>query len=440
MKMIWNILVVVVFLCAVQCGSATRPVIANSPTQQTALSSLPYYPLTIEADLAPLFAAIGDKPIVLLGEDSHGTATYYNWRSAISKELITRHGFSMVTIEGDWVDTYRLNEYIRKNQVNTTITAVLKQFDRWPQWLWANNEFAEFAGWLHQYNNASERQASIYGLDVYSFEEALDYLRAHTMDATFLKHLQNAKQCLQPYRNDAMAYQRAVRKGKANCGAVVNNVWLRVNELVGANQRKDEDAFLLLQHAAVLHSGERYFRRTVVNEMSSWNIRDRHMYETLQRLRSQYGASTKIIVWAHNTHIGDAHYTDMPGRGRTNLAELLRNGVGRDSVFSVGFGSNTGHVIAAKRWDSAYEQMHFVEAREGSIEHVLSRAGAGNKLMLSSEVKNHPVLQNWLFQRAIGIVQNPRGGLLGSYVNSLLPERYDAFLFFEKSEPLTPLY
>jgi erythromycin esterase len=162
------------------------------------------------------------------------------------------------------------------------------------------------------------------------------------------------------------------------------------------------------------------------------------MFETIKRLLQQY-ANTKIVVWAHNTHVGDAHYTDMPGRGRTNLAELLRKEYGYENVFAVGFGSNKGTVIAAQKWDSAYQQMRFIEAREGSLESILSKLGKGNKLVLSKEAGSHPQLQEWLPQRAIGVVQNPRAGLLGSYVQSLIPKRYDAFIFFEESHAVAPL-
>ncbi|HEX8334015.1 MAG TPA: erythromycin esterase family protein [Segetibacter sp.] len=427
---------VLYFACNANKIIPSQPIAKNPKTKAAQISS---YPLSGDKDLDVLLDAIGNSRLVLLGEDSHGTSEYYTWRAAITKRLIIEKGFDIVALEADWADTYRLNDLFNGQKKDSSeVVSLLKQFDRWPQWLWANKEFAQLLQWMNGFTATYNKNINIYGLDAYSFEEALDSLIAGLSDRALLQIAQNVKQCLQPYRNDAMAYQRAVHKGSANCGDAVNRLWVSINRLQGAGKPDREVNFLLQQSSRVLFNGERYFREAVHNNLGAWNIRVRHMAETVTKLLEHHGTKSKILVWAHNTHIGDARFTDMPGRGRSNIGEMLRKDYPKD-VFIVGFGAYKGSVIAAQKWDTAYQVMNVAAAKTGSIEHLLHADGGGNKIILMNEVANNPLFAKWLTQRAIGVVANPRGGLLGSYVPSHIQKRYDAFIYFDETHAVHPL-
>ncbi|MCW3106535.1 MAG: protein-L-isoaspartate O-methyltransferase [Segetibacter sp.] len=433
--------IISILACSCKTGKPTAALPASAAVAKTKPAQITHHILATDKDLDVLLAEIGNARVVLLGEDSHGTSEYYTWRAAITKRLVQEKGFGIVALEADWTDTYRLNNLltgIRKDSGD--VASFLKQYDRWPQWLWANEEFVQLMQWMNAFNTTANNKISIYGLDVYSFEEALDTLIASLHDKPILPIAQNVKQCLQPYYNDAMAYQRAVQNGAANCGDAVNRLWLSVNNLTGANKTNNKADFVLQQNARVLFNGERYFRGTVQNRMGAWNIRDRHMAETIKGLLDHYGSQSKIIVWAHNTHIGDARFTDMPGRGRSNISEMLRKEYGNENVSIVGFGSYKGSVIAAQKWDTSYQTMEVAPARTGSIEQLLHADGGGNKIILMKEVENNPLLGKWLIQRAIGVVENPRNGLSGTYVTSQIQKRYDAFIYFDETHPLHPLH
>lgn len=426
------------------CCTTHKPGIAIPASSSVTTAKPPQIPghvLVSDKDLDVLLDSIGNARVVLLGEDSHGTGEYYRWRAAITKRLIQEKGFDIVALEADWADTYRLNNLLTGIKKDSSeVVALLKQYDRWPQWLWANEEFVNMLQWMNTFAVTANKKISIYGLDVYSFEEALDTIIANLHNKPTLQIAQNVKQCLRPYNNDALEYQRAVKNGSANCGDAVNRLWLYVNNLTGANKTNNDENFLLHQNARVVFNGERYFRGTVQNRIGAWNIRDRHMAETVKALLDHGSNHSKIIVWAHNTHVGDARFTDMPGRGRSNVGEMLRKQYGNENVFIVGFGSYKGSVIAAQKWDTTYQTMAVAPARTGSIEQLLHADGGGNKMIFMKDVENNPLFDKWLLQRAIGVVENPKNGLLGSYVSSQIQKRYNAFIFFDDTHPLHPLH
>lgn len=409
---------------------------ANAAIKQ---AQIPHYALKTDKDLEVLLNEIGNARVVLLGEDTHGTSEHYIWRSNITKRLLQEKGFNIVALEADWTDTYKLNNLIKDGITDSsTVISLLKQYDRWPSWIWANEEFADFFQWMNEFSRSKINKISIYGLDVYSFEEALDTLIAILRDNPTLQIAQNVKQCLAPYQNDALKYQQAVRKGAANCSDAVNRLWLYVNNLTEPNKQNNEANFLLQQSGRVVFNGERYFRGTVHNRLGAWNIRERHMAETIKSLLEHRGSSSKIIVWAHNTHVGDARFTDMPSRGRSNLGEMLRKDFG-NGVFIVGFGTYKGSVLAAQKWDTASQTMEIAPAKTGSIEQLLHADGRGNKIVLMKELTNNPLFNKWLIQRAIGVVENPQRGL-GSYVPSQIQNRYDAFIYFDETHAIHPLF
>jgi len=392
-------------------------------------------PLRSPADLDPLLARVGDAACVLLGEASHGTHDYYTWRAEISKRLIVEKGFSFIAVEGDWPDCYRVNQFI-KGDTGTSARETLHAFSRWPTWMWANEEMVELAAWLRQHNDGCEKKVGFYGLDVYSLWESLyrvlGYLGKNAPSA--LPAARRAFQCFGPYGEEAQDYARATHWVGASCEDDVVAMLSDLRRLA----RRDEEGFDAEQNALVVREAERYYRTMVRGGPESWNVRDRHMMDTLDRLIRRQGA--KAIVWEHNTHIGDARFTDMAGDGMVNVGQLARERYGEDKVVLVGFGSYTGGVIAGREWDAPMERMAMPSGRPGSWEDVLHRAGQTDSLLLFDEESRNSRLLQERGHRAIGVVYHPEYEARGNYVPTVLPRRYDAFLFIDRTEALQPLH
>lgn len=319
-------------------------------------------PLEEPADLDPLLDAIGEARYVLLGEASHGTADYYLWRARLSQRLITEKGFSFIGVEGDWPDCYAINRYIKGyDHAGENAASVLRAFKRWPTWMWANWEIAAFAEWLRNLNRtrATSEQVGFYGLDVYSLHESLaaviEYLQQNVPEAA--ETAKRATRCFEPFVEDNQSYAWHTAFTPRSCEK-------EVIELLGAVRRQTRDfpadpeaAFNAEQNAWVAVEGERYYRTMLLGDAASWNIRDGHMADTLVRLMNRHGPQAKAIVWAHNTHIGDARATDMAEVGMFNIGELIRERHADAGVRLIGFGSYQGTVIAGQEWDEQMEQM-----------------------------------------------------------------------------------
>jgi len=401
-------------------------------------------PLRSPADLDPLLARIGSARCVLLGEASHGTHEYYTWRAEISKRLIQEKGFSFIAVEGDWPDCYRVNRFI-KGFPDSEASAydVLHAFARWPTWMWANREIVELAEWLRRYNNQPEaRRVGFYGLDVYSLWDSLyqimSYLRR--TDGEALEAARRAFRCFQPYGEDEQQYARATRMIPECCENEVVELLQAIRAQAPAYSQDGREAhFAAEQNALVLKNAEAYYRTMVLSNAESWNVRDQHMAETLSRLLDFHGVGAKAIVWEHNTHIGDARFTDMADDGMVNIGQLARERYGEDQVVLIGFGSHRGSVIAADEWEAPMERMKVPEARPGSWEDLLHQAGADNKWLLFDSAMSEEWLQK-RGHRAIGVVYHPGYERFGNYVPTVLSRRYDAFLYLDATQALWPLH
>jgi erythromycin esterase-like protein len=402
-------------------------------------------PLDRPADLDPLLERIGNAHYVLLGEASHGTSEYYQWRAAISQRLIREKGFSFIAVEGDWPDCYRANRYVKGfHDSGTDAQEVLEAFVRWPTWMWANEEVVNLAEWLRRHNEGlkEHKKVGFYGLDVYSLWDSLyailGYLRKS--DPSLLPAARRALICFQPYGEDVQQYARATALVPTSCEDEVIDLLraLRAKEQQYFDGR--EEYFTAEQNALVVKNAEAYYRAMVRGGPESWNIRDWHMTDTLERLMRHHGPSAKAIVWEHNTHIGDARYTDMADEGMVNVGQLVRERHSREGVFLVGFGSHRGSVIAAKDWEAPIENMRVPPAREGSWEDVLHRTGGANKLLLLDEVRTVDEFNSERGHRAIGVVYHPEYEQFGNYVPTVLPRRYDAFCYFDETRALHPLH
>ena len=400
-------------------------------------------PLEGDRDLDPLLECIGDARYVLLGEASHGTSEYYTWRARLSQRLITEKGFSFIAVEGDWPDCYRVNRYIKgKADCGSSAREVLHAYYRWPTWMWANEEIVNLTEWLHGHNRQlpDEQKVGFYGLDVYSLwdslEAILDYVKKE--DGSAVDAALQAFRCFQPYAEDPQEYAMATMMVPRTCEDAVVRLLGELREQAPGWDDGDREAFFCAeQNALVARNAERYYRTMVRGGGASWNVRDTHMAETLERLMQHHGPDAKAIVWEHNTHIGDARATDMADAGMVNTGQLVREAHAPEDVVLVGFGSYGGSVIAGSSWGAPMQAMPVPDAEQDSWEDVLHRVAPQNHLLIF----DHPdQFADWRSHRAIGVVYNPAHERLGNYVPSRLSRRYDAFLYIDRSHALHPLH
>lgn len=405
------------------------------------------WPLQSKADLKPLFKRIGDARIVMLGEASHGTHEFYTWRSYITRKLIEEKGFNFIAVEGDWPDCYLMNRFIKGYDTGTkSAFKVLQAFNRWPTWMWANWETVALADWLHEHNKnlPGNRRAGFYGLDVYSLWESLDsilsYLEKH--DGMALSAARNAFRCFEPYNKDeGRSYAKATKLVPELCEQEVVSMLSEIRQKLPQYNSDHENVLNVEQNAIVAVNAERYYRAMIQGGPLSWNIRDRHMADTLNRLLDFHGPQSKAIIWAHNTHIGDARATDMINEGMYNIGELARLEHREKGVVLVGFGSYKGSVVAGRSWGSRMEIMELPEAGEGSLEDLLHKARRGNSLLVMDDFLNNEVLmENHIGHRAVGVVYNSQYEKYGNYVPTILPLRYDLFIHLENTTALKPLH
>jgi erythromycin esterase len=403
------------------------------------------YPLEGRNSLDPLMKRIGDARIVMLGEASHGTHEYYNWRSYITRRLIEEKGFHFIAVEGDWPDCYRLNRYIKNyNDPGKGAFKVLHEFNRWPTWMWANWEIVALADWLQKYNDGRplNQKVGFYGLDLYSLWESMDsiihYLKK--TDPRALRVAEEAFTCFEPYRKEeGQAYARATMFVPELCENEVVHLLKEIRTKLPTYNTDHENVFNAEQNALVMVNAEKYYRTMVHGGPHSWNLRDEHMEDTLDRLLEFHGEKSKAVIWAHNTHVGDARATDMVQEGMYNIGELARMKY-QDDVVLVGFGSYQGSVMAGRSWGAKMEAMELPAAPADSWEYLLHTAGNKNKLLLMDDFHQDVFLENHIGHRAVGVVYNPKYEKHGNYVPSILPLRYDAFIYIDKTRALHPLH
>jgi erythromycin esterase-like protein len=402
--------------------------------------------LTTDQDLDPLLERIGEARYVLLGEASHGTSEFYTWRSRLSQRLIREKGFTFIAVEGDWPDCYQINRYVKHRPgAGASAKEVLHAFDRWPTWMWANREIEQFAEWLRVHNGLlpAEERVGFYGLDVYSLWESMSAVIEYLdrVDSEAAGRARRAYECFAPYAEDAQEYARATLLVPTSCE---NEVVRALTELRWRAPEYREDGretyFNAEQNAVIVKNAELYYRTMVRGGAASWNVRDGHMVETLERLMTLHGPTAKAILWEHNTHIGDARFTDMVDGGEVNVGQLVRQGHERDGVVLVGFSSHRGQVIAGNEWGAPMQRMTVPPGRPGSYEDVLHRLGNQDKLLLLSDAPTTPELLEPRGHRAIGVVYRPEYEHYGNYVPTVLPRRYDALLYIDESHALSPLH
>ena len=419
----------------------------------TALISAAHRLVGTPNDFDPLLALVGDAQVVLLGEASHGTHDFYRVRAEITKRLIRERGFRAVAVEADWPDAYRVNRYVRARSTDPDAEEALGGFLRFPQWMWRNADVLDFVGWLREYNDGMADETSrigFYGLDLYSLHASmaavLEYLRV--VDPQAAGRAAQRYACFDHFGMNPQAYGYATTLGLAeSCEREVIGQLVELRAAAAEYARRDgrlapDDLFFAERNAQVVATAEQYYRTMFRSHVDSWNLRDRHMAGTLvalgQFLESQ-GAGPKIVVWAHNSHQGDARATEMAARGELNLGQMARSHFGREAVL-VGFTTYSGTVTAASDWDAHAERKSVRPGLPGSYEALFHEADIGNffvGLREPSEAVN--ALTEPRLERAIGVIYRPETERLSHYFRARLPQQFDAVFHYDHTRAVEPL-
>ena len=362
-------------------------------------------------------------------------------RAALSKRLIEEKGFSIIAVEGDWPPSQHVNRYIKGyGEGRKDAREVLKAFNRWPTWMWANEEIVKLIEWLRLFNTGvnAEQKVGFYGIDVYSLWESMEQLLKTLTDESDLELAKKAFSCFKPFNRQPEKYARAIMHFSESCTEEVsklfNSIWENAE-----NYPSDQEIDLNIKvNALVIRNAEKYYRAMVENDALSWNVRDEHMVEAINELRNYHGEDAKILVWEHNTHIGDASATDMKNEDMINVGQLIREQNKKENVFAIGFGTYHGTVIAADQWGSPFKKFDVPPARKESWEDVLHNTGAFNKMIIFTDENRH-LFNEWIGHRAIGVVYNPDYEAYGNYVPSQIGNRYDAFIYIDETKALIPI-
>lgn len=395
-------------------------------------------------DLDALMDAIGERSIVMLGEASHGTHEFYTWRAAITRRLVEEKGFGFIAVEGDWPDCYRINRFVKAyKDAGNDIVPILKDFDRWPTWMWANWETAALAEWLRKWNEVrpAENRVGFYGLDVYSLWESMDVMMNYLLkeDPQTAEAVRKAIRCFEPYGGDEQAYAYTAL-GKSNCRDAVVSLLKEIRMKAAYLDGDREAGFNTEQNALIAVNAEQYYRSMLGFGNESWNVRDMHMMQTLGRLMKFHGSQAKGIVWEHNTHIGDARATDMELSGMVNIGQLAREQYGDDAVWLTGFCAYEGKVIAGESWGATMEEMEVPRAMEGSVEASLHAESTEDRYMIFEREEMNALYDGAVPHRAIGVVYDPAREKPGNYVPSVLSRRYDALIYLDNTRAVHPLH
>jgi erythromycin esterase-like protein len=408
------------------------------------------HPLLGEAaDYDDLVDLAGRSRFVLLGEASHGTHEFYSARAAITRRLIAEKGYGAVAVEADWPDAYRVNHYIRGAGADRTAERALSDFERFPTWMWRNRDVVQFVDWLREHNRQREDPAGFYGLDLYSLHASaravLDYL--DKVDPEGARRARYRYGCFDHFGEDAQAYGHAAGFGLAeSCerAAVEQLVELRRHaaEYASRDGRLAEDEYFFAeQNALLVKNAEHYYRAMFQGRVSSWNLRDTHMFETLQALvrHLEYRSDgARVVVWAHNSHLGDARATGMGDLGELNVGQLVRERYGKEALL-VGFTTHEGTVTAASEWDGPARRKRVRPSLPGSYERLLHDTGLGRCYLRLREHGIADELRGRRLERAIGVIYRPETERLSHYFEADLARQFDAVLHFDQTTAVEPL-
>jgi erythromycin esterase-like protein len=410
-------------------------------------------PLTgAPSDYDPLLEMIGEAPLVLMGEASHGTHEFYHERAQITKRLIREKGFTAVAVEADWPDAYRVNRFVRGQGEDAASLDALADFKRFPTWMWRNADVLDFVGWLRAHNDERPREAraGFYGLDLYSLSNSIEAVLGYLdqVDPEAARRARYRYGCFEDFGEDPQAYGYAASFNLgASCEDEVVRQLTELQRQANLYLRRDghvaaDAQFYAEQNARLVKNAEAYYRAMFRGQVESWNLRDRHMAETASTLLShldQPGRKAKLVIWAHNSHLGDARSTEMGQRGELNVGQLLRERYGREAVL-VGFTTHTGTVTAASDWGEPAERKRVRPSLPESHERTLHEAGLP-RFMLG--LRDEPELREPLniprLERAIGVIYRPETERMSHYFHAQLAQQFDAVLHFDTTRAVEPL-
>jgi erythromycin esterase-like protein len=395
-------------------------------------------------EFGDMFDRYADARVVMIGEASHGTSDFYRTRAAITKRLIERHGFNIVAVEADWPDAGHVDRYVRGLAPSAWKRHV---FSRFPVWMWRNTDVQAFARWLHHHNHqkSPKLQVEFRGLDVYSLRnsirEVLNYL--DRVDPQLAHEARRRYGCLTPWQDDPTLYGHFVERGGVMpCEQpVVEQLNAMLAEQLAGFIKDDEAFFNATQNATVVQAAEQYYRAIYRGTSASWNLRDRHMFDTLRALLKHRGPEAKAVVWAHNSHIGNAAATEMGWEGQFNIGQLCRTAYGRDVVL-IGMSTDRGQVAAADDWDGDMRIKEVRPSRADSWEHQFLEAGVAASLTdwrdpLREDLRQ--ALSTPLLERAIGVIYRPESERSSHYFKAVLAEQFDAMVWIEQTQAVTAI-
>jgi protein-L-isoaspartate(D-aspartate) O-methyltransferase len=425
----------------------SHPKAASPPQQVAALireSAEPFDDLET-ADLGALLERIGDSRVVLLGEATHGTSEFYRFRARLTRELVLRKGFNIVAVEADWPDAARIDGYVRGREMPPAEEPV---FARFPTWMWRNREVLDLVEWLRMHNDGvaePQRKVSFHGLDLYSLYSSIGavirYLEKVDPEAAQVARLRYG--CLTPWERDPALYGRAALTRRFNlCEAEVLTTLREMLDRRMEYATRDGERFLdAVQNARLVANAERYYRAMYYGSAESWNLRDRHMFDTLLMLLGFRGPEAKAVVWEHNSHLGNAAATEMGARGELNVGQLTREHFG-DDAYLVGFGTDHGTVAAATNWDDEMEIKRVRPAHPESYErlcHLTEVPAFRLHLREPERAELREELEIPRLERAIGVIYRPETELLSHYFQAVLPWQFDEYVWFDETRAVTPL-
>jgi len=403
-------------------------------------------------DLDRLIDEVGQARFVLVGEGSHGTHEFYQTRARITQRLIEEKGFGAVVVEADWPDAWRVSRWVRGFDDDRDADIALSGFKRFPQWMWRNEDVLEFVQWLRRWNDSlagSRLKVGFYGMDLYSLytsvEEVLKYLEK--VDPAAARRARFRYSCLGHFGEDPQAYGYAAsfdlsKSCEDEVVAQLVELRRRASEYAERDGRVAEDEYFYAeQNARSIANAERYYRSMFEGSVESWNVRDRHMVETLEALVDYLDGQagpTKAVVWAHNSHLGDAWATEMGERGEVNVGQLVRERWGMEQTRLVGFSTHTGTVTAATNWDEPAQTKRVRPSLEGSWERVFHDV-SGNFLLMLRGMSDGELMREERLERAIGVIYRPQTERISHYFGARIGEQFDAVIHIDQTSAVRPL-
>jgi len=419
---------------------------AEAPLSELIYQSSEHFATVDHVNLDNLLARIGDSRLVLLGEASHGTSEFYDMRARITRELIEKKNFTAIAVEADWPDAAQIDHYLHGTSPEPLLES--SPFSRFPTWMWANHSVLEFTRWLKAHNDTvakDENKVGFYGLDLYSLGTSIDVVLSYleSIDPETAQVARMRYGCLTPWVSDPGLYaQVTMTKHYRECEAeVVATLQDLLGKRLEYSKADGKRFFEVEQNARLVANAERYYRTMYYAENNSWNQRDKHMFETLQSVLEFRGPQSKIVVWEHNSHIGDARATEMSARGEFNIGQLVRQKYG-DEAYLIGFGTDHGTVAAASEWGGPMEIKQVRPAHIDSYERVCHEVNTDNFLLPLRkplrEITRNRLLAERL-ERAIGVIYRPEYELQSHYFYASLPRQFDEYIWFDETRAVKPL-